>query len=79
MNAVPSGANSVQVTYTRSWNGVQAEPGVAVVTEAAQALELLSTAMNCLSSRGRNERWNPVSKTDRPGKFQEAPPFRVAR
>src|SRR5438105_14351444 len=35
--------------------------------------------MNCLSSSGRNERWKPVSKTGRPVKFHEAPPFWVER
>src|SRR5919199_6158614 len=63
----------------RSWNGVQVEPGVAVAGEPAHAVELLSTVMNCLSSSGRNERWKPVSKTERPGKFHEAPPFCVER
>ena len=63
----------------RSWNGVQLAPGVAVAGAPEHALELLSTVMNCLSSRGRNERWNPVSKIDRPVKFQEAPPFWVER
>src|SRR5437588_956777 len=63
----------------RSWNGVQLEPGVAVAGEPAHLFELLSTAMNCLSSSGRNERWKPVSKTGRPVKFHEAPPFWVER
>src|SRR2546423_614767 len=78
MNAVPVAVNSVQVTYTRSWNGVQLLPGVAV-TAAAQAFELLSTAMNCLSSSGRKLRWNPVSNTERPGKLNDAPLFCVER
>src|SRR5919202_6536818 len=63
----------------RSWNGVHVEPGVAVAGEPGQAFELLSTAMNCLSSSGRNDLWTPVSKTGRPVKFHDAPPFSVER
>src|SRR2546421_12495902 len=63
----------------RSWNGVQLEPGVAVAGEPAHLFELLSTVMNCLSSSGRNEVWKPVSKTERPVKFHDAPPFCVER
>src|SRR5437762_10885652 len=35
--------------------------------------------MNCLSSSGRKLRWKPVSKTERPGKLNEAPLFCVER
>src|SRR2546421_11484709 len=63
----------------RSWNGVQVLPGLAVVCEDGQALPLLSTVMNCLSSSGRKLLWNPVSKTGRPGKLNEAPKFCVDR
>jgi hypothetical protein len=49
------------------------------VTVEAHALLLWSTAMNCLSSSGRKLVWKPDSKTDRPGKFHEAPPFCVER
>src|ERR671933_1123995 len=79
MNAVPLGANSVQVTKIRSWNGVQVEPGFTVVGEPVHLIGLLSTAMNCLSSSGRNDVCWPVSKTGRPVKFHDAPPFRVER
>src|SRR5919201_2556178 len=35
--------------------------------------------MNCLSSSGKNDVCWPVSKTCRPVKFHDAPPFRVER
>src|SRR5919199_13876 len=63
----------------RSWNGVHVEPGVAVAGEPGHAFELLSTAMNCLSSSGRNDLCTPVSNTGRPVKFHDAPPFCVDR
>src|SRR5437870_9655281 len=79
MKAVPEGANSVQVTYIRSWNGVQPAPGVATAVPLAQAVGLLSIPMNCLSSRGRNVVWRPVWNTGRPGKLYDAPLFCVER
>src|SRR5205809_6158417 len=63
----------------RSWNGVQLAPGVATVVPATQALALLSTAMNCLSSNGRKVVCGPVWKTGRPGKLNDAPLFWVDR
>src|SRR5256885_10292795 len=79
MKAVPEGANSVQVTYIRSWNGVQPAPGVATAVPLAQAVGLLSIPINCLSSRGRNVVWRPVWNTGRPGKLYDAPLFCVER
>src|SRR5919202_6935796 len=63
----------------RSWKGVHVEPGVAVVGEPVHFEELLSIAMNCLSSSGRNDRWTPVSNTGRPVKVHDAPKFCVER
>src|SRR5438445_1359510 len=79
MKAVPEGANSVQVTYIRSWNGVQPAPGVATAVPLAQAVGLLSIPMNCLSSRGRNVVWRPVWNTGRAGELYYAPLFCVER
>src|SRR4051794_28843133 len=77
MNAEPSAANSVQLTYTRSWNGVHELPAVRV----AQAVGVLSTVISCLSRNG--EMPLPVTsllaRTYRPGKFQDAPLFCVER
>jgi hypothetical protein len=65
MYPVPSSANVVHVTYTRSRNGL---PG------------LLSTVMSGLSSRkSPAPARSACSATGRPGKLNDAPPLPVER
>src|ERR1700694_784044 len=68
MNAVPLAANSVQLTYTRSWKGLPT---------------WLSTVMYCLSRNGfaaASALVTPaLARTYRPGKFQDPPALWVER